>query len=169
MDVLDRIILEANQNKEYKYDEYKKNEVEEVDEDTYYLNVEQGTKVEDVVKNLVVDAGERTNYITQTVYYNGELVVDDKRYDPSIYEGFTTTAPGVYEITYNLQFMHYDENGVGEMLHAKPIKLVINIEATPPITNQTNKINYSNIIMIVSLLFSGIFIALVVLGNKRKI
>ena len=143
-------------------------ELETVDENTYYLNVEQGTDIDELVQSLSVEAGSRTSYLTQTVYYNGELVVDNKRYNPYVYDGFTTNTPGVYEITYNLQYKYYGENGQSEMISATPVKLVINVEATPPVTTQNN-INYSNIILLVSLLAGSMFIGLLAILGKKKI
>ena len=87
------------------------NNLQQVDDKTYVLNVAQGTDVNSVVQSLSLKASSGSQYITQTVYYNGELVVDDKIYNPNIYSGFTTNNPGVYEITYNLNFKYTGENG----------------------------------------------------------
>ena len=144
------------------------NALEQIDDQTYYLNVEQGTDVKDIVRSLSVDANVKSSYLTQTVYYNGELVLDNVRYNPNVYDGFNTDNPGVYEITYNLQYRYYGENGESEMISAEPLKLVVNVESTAPISESSNSVNYQNIILLISLLAGAMFIVMLgVLGKKR--
>ncbi len=137
---------------------------EKVAEQTYQMNVKQGVSVEDIVNSISVDAGRKKQYLTQTVRYNGQVVSDNEAYNPNIYDGFTTNTPGVYEITYNLQFSYR-----GELVSAEPVTLIINVEATPPISEPTAKLNYSNIILLISLLVGSLFVVgLGILGKKRR-
>ena len=143
--------------------------LQQVDEDTYYLNVEQGTDVNAVIKSLSVNASTRDYYLTQTIYHNGELVVDNARYNPNVYDGFNTNNPGLYEITYSLQYRYYGEDGTSELISAKPVKLVVNIESTRPLSDSTTHANYANIILLISLLAGSMFIVLIgILGKKRS-
>ena len=145
------------------------NDVEEVSDNTYYLSVEQGDTVEDIVNNLTVEAGNYKTYITQSVYYNGQLVVDNKRYDKKIYEGLTTSVPGTYEIIYNLKYRYYGDNGESEMISAEPVKLIIEVEETIPIVNSSNSnMNYTNIILAITLLAGAIVVGLLSMLNKKR-
>ena len=123
---------------------------------TYNLAIEQGADLQEVINSLSVNAGDKKQFLTQTIYYNGELVVDDKKYRENIYEGFTTAVPGVYEITYNLRYMYYSDDGRSELIEAAPVKLTITIEATPPIVNNDKNMNYTNIIVLVSIMLAGL-------------
>ena len=105
---------------------------------------------------MTINAGDKTQFLTQTIYYNGELVVDDKKYKENIYEGFTTSVPGVYEITYNLRYMYYSDDGRSELIEATPVKLTITIEATPPIVNNDKNMNYTNIVVLISIMLAGL-------------
>ena len=134
----------------------------------YSMVVEQGEDVDSVINNLVVNVSNNANFLTQTVYYNGELVVDNKRYNENIYNGFTTSVPGVYEITYSLKYMYYSSDGQKELIEADPITLTITVEATPPIVSENKVIDYSHIIVLVSLLMSGLFISLFVVVSRKR-
>ena len=129
-------------------------EVEETGANTYSLTVEQGKDVSEVVDNLMITATNNSQFLTQTIYYNGELVVDNDIYQKDIYDGFTTSVPGVYEITYNLQYMYYGSDGRKELIEAKPITLTITVEATPPIVENNYSIDYSYVLVLVCLLIS---------------
>ena len=100
---------------------------------------------------------------------NGKLVMENKRYNKNIYEEFTTSVPGVYEITYNLSYMHYGDNGQSELITSDPLKLKIKVEATPPIVvAKSNTTNYTNIVLIISLLASTLFILVLSKKSKKK-
>lgn len=143
--------------------------LENVEENTYQINVNQGDSVDDVISSLSLTADNNSQYITQTVYYNGELLMENKRYNSSIAKEFNTNSPGVYEITYSLNYMYYNDNGQSEMISAEPIKLIINVDSIAPVVNSSNRIsNYSNIILIIGLLSGLLFICLVGLINKKK-
>ena len=145
------------------------NDVEAVSENTYSLSVEQGTSVEEVVNNLKITAEDKSNFLTQTIYYNGELVVDDKKYQKNIYDGFTTNVPGVYEITYNLRYMHYDKDGNSELIEALPVKLTITVEATPPIVESDASVNYTSyLIMVIGVLMAGLALCYFGLLSKKR-
>ena len=95
--------------------------------------------------------------------------LDYKRYNKNIYEEFTTSVPGVYEITYNLSYMHYGDNGQSELITSDPLKLKIKVEATPPIVvAKSNTTNYTNIVLIISLLASTLFILVLSKKSKKK-
>ena len=133
------------------------------------LKVEQGDNVEDIVNNLSVTAGDRTSYITQTIYYNKALVVENGKYTQNIHKNFTTDVPGTYEITYNLKYRYYDEDtGLSEMIESEQVKLIIEVEATQPITVNGNSTNYTNFVALISLVAGAIFIGLLSLGKRRK-
>lgn len=145
------------------------NALEQVSVNTYSLTLTQGDKVEEIVNDLVVTANKEKEYITQTIYYNGELVMENKRYDKNIYEGFTTSVPGVYEITYNLNYMHYGDNGKSELITSEPLKLLIEVESTPPlVVTKAKTCNYTNIVLIVSLLVGTLFILLLTKKSKKQ-
>lgn len=144
------------------------NSLEVIDDKTYKLNVEQGTDVDAIIQSLNVDATIKSGYLTQTIRYNGELVVDNVRYDPNIYEGFTTDNPGVYEITYNLQYRYYGQNGESEMISAEPLKLILSVETAQPSISSTNAVNYQNIILLISLLTSAMFIVMLGIFGKKE-
>lgn len=143
-------------------------EMNVVDNNTYVLDIEQGDSVEDIISSLSVSAGTKvedlSQYITQTVYYNGEMLMDNKRYNKNIVDGFTTSVPGVYEITYNVQYMHYGSNGEKELISADPVKLIIRINATNPIVDDNLRVNLATLIPLIfissSIIFIGIFISL---------
>lgn len=141
------------------------NNLEQEADGTYYLNVNQGDSAEELLQSLSLSAGSRKSYVTQTVYYNGELVVDDLKYNPNIYKDFNTNTPGVYEITYNLNFKYYGSDGKSELISADPIKLVINIKATPPIV-KNNSLNMINLVFIVSIVCGALFTGLVLLRKR---
>lgn len=143
--------------------------LEQVAYNTYSLSVSQGDKVENIVDDLLITANREKEYITQTIYYNGKLVMENKRYNKNIYEEFTTSVPGVYEITYNLSYMHYGDNGQSELITSDPLKLKIEVEATPPIVvAKSNTTNYTNIVLITSLLASTLFILVLSKKSKKK-
>jgi len=144
-------------------------DLEEVENNTYMLKVEQGDNVEDIVNNLSVTAGDRTSYITQTIYYNDALVVENGKYNQNIHKNFTTDVPGTYEITYSLRYRYYDEDsGLSEMIESEQVKLIIEVEATPPITVNRNSTNYTNFIALIGLVAGAIFIGLLSLGKRRR-
>ena len=137
------------------------------------MNVNQGDDVKDIVESLSMKAStgieNKISYLTQTVYYNGNLLAEDQKYNPNIHESFNTMSPGKYEITYSLNYL-YEKNGEYEMISAKPVKLIINVEATPPkVAETTNSHNYLNMILIIGALLGFMFIGFVSVVNKRKI
>ena len=142
--------------------------IEQIAENEYSMTVEQGDDLEAVLNSFNVNASLNKQFLTQTVYYNGELVVEEGRYNKNIYDGFTTSAPGKYEITYNLQYMHTSENGVKELIEAKPVKLTIIVESTPPLVNEEIGINYSYIVMAISVLIGCLGICLFSFVSKKK-
>lgn len=143
--------------------------VDQIDNTTYSLTVEQGDDVENILKSIQLKADDKKQFLTQTIYYNGELVVDDKKYKENMYGEFTTATPGVYEITYNLRYMYYDKNGKSELIESTPIKLTITVEATPPIVSNEKVNNYSHIILLLGALISSLAVCYFgLLSKKRK-
>lgn len=145
------------------------NNVEEIEPNSYNLNVEQGADVAEVANNLMVRATTNNQFLTQTIYYNGELVVDNKSFQSNIYDGFTTDVPGIYEITYTLKYMYYGDGGKGEIIEATPVKLTIRVEATAPVVVENVRIDFAPIIMSLGLVISMFAIAWFGIKNKRKI
>ena len=145
-------------------------EVEQVENNSYSLVVEQGKDINEVVEAVSVNAGRYSDFINQTVYYNGNLVVDNKKYKGGVYDGFTTSLPGVYEITYTARYMYYNEDGVGELMEANPIKLTITVEATPPIVESSQKVQNNHLVMVIFTMMSVMAVgAFVLISKKRKI
>ena len=143
--------------------------LEQIATNTYSLRVAQGDKVEEIVKDLLVTANKEAGYITQTIYYNGKLVMENKRYNRNIYDEFTTSVPGVYEITYNLNYRYYGNNGKSELITADPLKLIIEVESTPPlVVSKSRTSNYTNIVLIISLLASTLFILVLSKKSRKK-
>lgn len=134
----------------------------------YNLTIEQGEDIEEVVNNLVISAGSKTSLLTQTIYYNGELVVDDERYQKNIYDGFTTAQPGVYEITYNLQYMYYSKDGRSELIKAAPITVTITVEATPPIIEMNTSVDYSHLVVMIGAILASFAMCYFGLILKKK-
>lgn len=130
----------------------------QVDQNTYSLVVKQGEDATKLANDLVIDAGRYSNFLTQTIYYNGELVVNNSKYNGGVYEEFNTSVPGVYEIIYNAKYMHYDKNGMGELIEADPIRLTITVESTTPIVEATQSSNNNHLVMIIGILFGIIFV-----------
>ncbi len=144
------------------------NVVNQIDDTTYSLTVEQGENVEDVLSSIQLMADDKKQFLTQTIYYNGELVVNDKKYKEDMYGLFTTANPGVYEITYNLRYMHYNKNGESELIESTPIKLTITIEETPPIVSNEKVNNYSYIILLVGALIASLAVCYFNLVSKKR-
>ena len=143
--------------------------VVDVDEpNAYSLTVEQGDDVKNIVNSLAVTAGDKKHFLTQTIYYNGELVVDNKKYNENIWDEFTTSVPGVYEITYNLQYMYHSSDGRSELIEAEPMKLTIVVEATPPVVETSAQTHSSYIIAIIGLLIASLGACWFSLVSKRK-
>ena len=55
------------------------------------------------------------------------------------------------------------------MISAEPLKLIVSVEATPPIVNSTNSVNYQNIILLISLVTGAMFIAMLGIFGKKRI
>lgn len=145
-------------------------EVEQIEENSYSLVIEQGKDINEVVEAVAVSAGRYSEFINQTVYHNGNLVVDNKKYKGGVYDGFTTSLPGVYEITYTARYMYYNEDGVGELMEANPIKLTITVEATPPVVESSQKVQSNHLIMVIFTMMSLMSIgAFALVSKKRKI
>jgi hypothetical protein len=142
--------------------------LEEVEQNSYSLRVEQGADVNEIAESLAIDAGNRTQFLTQTIYYNGELVVDNKKYKEGIYDGFTTSVPGVYEITYNLRYMYHGSDGRSEIIEAAPIKLTITVEATPPIVETSKAVDSSYVIVGITILISTLALCWFGLISKKR-
>lgn len=151
--------------------EVENNEVQEVEENVYMLNVSRGDSLESVKEKLNVSATtgfyNKIQYLNQTVYYNGELIEENRKYNENIHKDFDLTTPGVYEIIYSLSY-EYIKDGQSEIMIADPVKLIINIEATPP-TVLENNVNYMNLIYVIMIMIGSAFICLIITTNKRRI
>lgn len=147
-------------------------QLNQTEENTYKMKVEQGDDVNEVLSSLSLSAknaaGNKINYVTQTVYFNGELILDNERYDSNMNGKFSTNEKGIYEITYNLSYLYGDEDAGYEMLNATPVKLIIEVESTEPIATTTNKTtNYTSIIILVTVIVSLLFITILSFNKKR--
>ena len=141
----------------------------QVDQNTYNLVVTQGEDVTKLVDDLVIDAGRYNSFLTQTIYYNGELIMNNSKYTGSVGEEINTSVPGVYEVIYNVKYMHYDKNGIGELIEADPVKLTITVESTPPIVVETiQNSNNNHLVMIIGVLIGLIFIGMIGFIVRKK-
>ena len=143
--------------------------LEVIEPNSYSMTVEQGANVEDIVNSLDIDAGNVSQFLTQTIYYNGELVVDNKKYQKEIYDGFTTSVPGVYEIIYSYQYMYYGADGQSELLTADPVKLTITVESTPPVVeNYKDTADYRYLLMGIGVLLASLALCWFGLITKKR-
>lgn len=145
--------------------------VEEIEPNVYQLNVSQGADLNEFIETLGVKAStglyDKTSYLSQTVYYNGELIEENRKYKENIHETFSLNNPGVYEIIYSLSY-EYTKNGQSEIIEAEPIKLIINIEATEPTVKNNNRYDFTNLILILTVMLGAIFICYIGVANKRR-
>ena len=152
-------------------------QVNEIEENVYQLTVSQGTDLDEFINNLNVSAttlmSNKITYLNQTVYHNGELIEENRKYKEHIHDSFNLLDPGVYEIVYSLSYEYENKEGEFETIEAEPVKLIINIESTPPVVEQEATINnyfveYSNVLLILTLIMGLMFIGFICVVSKKR-
>ena len=151
--------------------EVEEDEVEEIEENVYRLTVNQGADLNEFIDKLDIGAStgiaDKITYLKQTVYHNGELIEENRRYKENIHESFNLMSPGVYEVVYSLSYV-YEKNGEYETIDAEPVKLIINIEATPPTIEDINSLDYSSLLLMLMVTLGAVFICLVGFVSKKR-
>ena len=103
--------------------------------------------------------------ITQTIYYNGEVVSENQDYNLTALANLDTTVPGTYKIVYSIA----RREGTG-YVQGNSVELIVNIKPDVATTN-SNNIDYKQIIISAFIASSAmlVFAYIYMVSKKKKV
>lgn len=101
--------------------------------------------------------------ITQTIYYNGQIVAENQEYDVKALANLDTSVPGTYKVVYTIS----RREGAG-YVQGNSVELVVNINPDVASTSSAN-VDYKQVITTAFIASSVILVfAYIYIANKKR-